>query len=116
MRRSLRATTSVAALVLFFSSVRGAGAQDQTVVNPSGQRIVVAGQEVKAAPAVDTRKLNDRQKALAAEADKLLEMATDLKSQVSVTNKNILSIKVVQKADEIEQYAQRMKDEARKKS
>ena len=63
---------------------------------------------------VPERKLTEKQKALADQADKLLIMATELKQQVDRTNRNILSVKVVEKADEIEQYARRMKDQARK--
>jgi type VI protein secretion system component VasF len=59
-------------------------------------------------------KLNDKQKALADQADKLLVMATELKNQVDRTNKNILSVKVVEKAEEIERYAHQIKDQAKK--
>ena len=61
----------------------------QTIVNPSGQRIVVAGQPTLAVPVADTRKLNEKQKALADETDRLLSMATELKEQVGMTSKNI---------------------------
>jgi len=86
----------------------------QTIVNPSGQRIVVAGQPTLAVPVADTRKLNEKQKALADETDRLLSMATELKEQVGMTSKNILSVKVVRKAEEIELYARHMKDETKK--
>lgn len=64
------------------------------------------------APAVDTR--TDKQKALALQADRLFTMASELKAQVDLTNKNILSLKVVQKAEEIETLAKGMRGQARK--
>lgn len=86
----------------------------QTIVNPSGQKIVIAGQPAPATLVADTRNLNEKQKALADEAERLLSMATELKEQVDMTNKNILSVKVVRKAEEIELFARRMKGEAKK--
>jgi len=59
-------------------------------------------------------KLNDKQKALAEQADKLLVMATELKNQVDRTNKSILSVKVVEKAEQIEQYARQLKSQAKR--
>jgi hypothetical protein len=57
---------------------------------------------------------SERQKKLVADTDKLLALATDLKMQVNKTNKDILSLDVIKKADEIEKLAhsvkERMKD------
>jgi CMP-2-keto-3-deoxyoctulosonic acid synthetase len=86
----------------------------QTIVNPSGQRIVVAGQSAPAPPVANTSKLNEKQRILANEANQLLSMATELKQQVDMTNKNILSVKVVRQAEEIELYAHRLKGEAKR--
>jgi hypothetical protein len=52
----------------------------------------------------------ERQKRLVADTDKLLALATDLKEQVDKTNKNILSIDVIKKADEIEKLAHSVKE------
>ena len=56
---------------------------------------------------------DDRQKKLADDTAKLLELATELKTEVDKSNKNQLSLEVVRKADEIEKLAhdvkQRMK-------
>ena len=52
----------------------------------------------------------DRQKRLVADTDKLLALATDLKQQVDKTNKNILSVDVIKKADEIEKLAHSVKE------
>ena len=56
----------------------------------------------------------EKQKALAKQTEKLFDMATELKAQVDKTNKNILSMKVVEKAQEIELLAKGMKTEARR--
>jgi hypothetical protein len=57
---------------------------------------------------------SERQKKLVADTDKLLALATDLKAQVDKTNKDVLSVDVIKKADEIEKLAhsvkERMKD------
>jgi hypothetical protein len=53
---------------------------------------------------------NDRQKRLVADTDKLLALATDLKTQVDKTDKQILSVDVIKKADEIEKLAHSVKE------
>jgi len=53
---------------------------------------------------------SDRQKRLVADTDKLLALATDLKEQVDKTDKQILSVDVIKKADEIEKLAHSVKE------
>ena len=53
---------------------------------------------------------DDRQKRLVADTDKLLALATDLKQQVDKTDKEILSVDVIKKADEIEKLAHSVKE------
>ena len=53
---------------------------------------------------------NDRQKRLVADTDKLLALATDLKQQVDKTDKGILSVDVIKKAEEIEKLAHSVKE------
>jgi hypothetical protein len=53
---------------------------------------------------------SERQKRLVADTDKLLALATDLKQQVDKTNKNILSVDVIKKAEEIEKLAHSVKE------
>jgi hypothetical protein len=53
---------------------------------------------------------SDRQKRLEADTEKLLTLATDLKEQVGKTNKQILSVDVIKKADEIEKLAHSVKE------
>ena len=52
----------------------------------------------------------DRQKHLVNDTQKLLQLATELKTDVDKTNKNILSIDVIKKADEIERLAHSVKE------
>jgi hypothetical protein len=52
----------------------------------------------------------DRQKRLVADTDKLLVLATDLKQQVDKTDKEILSVDVIKKAEEIEKLAHSVKE------
>jgi hypothetical protein len=60
-----------------------------------------------------TPPVNERQKKLEADTDKLLALATDLKKSVDKTNKDILSVDVVKKAEEIEKLARTMKNETK---
>jgi hypothetical protein len=54
---------------------------------------------------------SDRQKKLAADTDKLLALAKELKQQVDKTNKDVLSVNVVKKAEEIEKLARSVKSQ-----
>lgn len=53
---------------------------------------------------------DDRQKQLVADTNKLLKLATELKAEVDKTNKDVLSVDVIKKADEIEKLAKSVKD------
>ena len=50
-----------------------------------------------------------RQKELVADTDKLLALATELHTDVSKTDKNVLSVDVIKKAEEIEKLAHSVK-------
>ncbi len=67
-----------------------------------------------AAPSAPADTRTERQKALAMQTDRLFDMATELKTEVDKTNKNILSLKVVEKAEEIEAMAKGIRAQARK--
>ncbi len=69
------------------------------------------GPDANAPTATGAQQGNDKQKKLAADTDKLLAMATDLKQQVAKTNKDVLSVDVIKKADEIEKLARSLKQE-----
>ena len=51
-----------------------------------------------------------RQEQLKRDSDKLLQLATELKSYVDKSNENVLSMEVVKKAEEIEKYAHSVKE------
>jgi hypothetical protein len=50
---------------------------------------------------------------MAVESAQLLKLATELKAEINKTNKDVLSIAVIRKADEIEHMAHGMKDKVR---
>lgn len=61
--------------------------------------------------AQQTRSRNsERQKRLVADTDKLLTLATQLKQEVDKTNKDVMSVDVIKKADEIEKLAHSVKE------
>ena len=51
-----------------------------------------------------------RQEQIKRDSDKLLQLATELKSYVDKSNENVLSLDVVKKAEEIEKYAHSVKE------
>ena len=71
----------------------------------------VLGPEVPAAQREKQEKLqnDDRQKQLIADTDKLLQLATELHTEVAKTDKNTLSLDVIKKAEEIEKLAHSVK-------
>jgi hypothetical protein len=52
----------------------------------------------------------ERQKRLVSDTERLLALATDLKQEVDKTNKDILSVDVIKRADEIEKLAHSVKE------
>ncbi len=52
----------------------------------------------------------ERQKRLKADTDRLLTLATELHEDVAKTDKNVLSLDVVRRAEEIEKLARAVKD------
>jgi len=54
-----------------------------------------------------------RQEDLRHDTDKLLQLATELKSAVDKSNEHLLSVDVVRKADEVEHLAHRVKEKMR---
>jgi hypothetical protein len=81
--------------------------------NESSQALVDTREKTTDDQHAATAPVNERQKKLAADTDKLLELATDLKKQVDKTNKDILSVDVVKKAEEIEKLARSMKNDTK---
>ena len=91
----------------------GLALQEQTAAptQTMGDHVSTAGPKKLAEPVSPASSASERQKKLAADTDKLLALATDLKKQVDKTNKDILSVEVVKKADEIEKLARSMKND-----
>ena len=52
----------------------------------------------------------ERQKKLEDDTARLLSLATELKEQMGKTNKNVMSVDVIKKADEIEKLARSIKE------
>jgi uncharacterized protein YlxW (UPF0749 family) len=87
-----------------------AGVAGVTLVSmPIGAaRIPVHGAQVSAAqPAPQSA--SARQKKIAEDSAKLLQMANDLKAEVEKTSKDQMSLEVIRKADEIEKLAHDLK-------
>ena len=53
---------------------------------------------------------NERQKKIIADTGRLLELATQLKTEVDKSTKDTLSMDVIKKADEIEKLAHSVKE------
>jgi hypothetical protein len=107
--------------VLMFAGVLGAlggrvgyGLQAQQPPAPvSSQALVDARDKTTDDQHTATSPVSERQKKLEADTDKLLALATDLKKSVDKTNKDILSVDVVKKAEEIEKLARSMKNDTK---
>ena len=56
---------------------------------------------------------DERQKRLVADTDKLLKLATQLHDDVGKTDRNVLSLDVIKRADEIEKLAHAVKERMR---
>jgi hypothetical protein len=52
----------------------------------------------------------ERQTALRTDTDKLVKLATELKTYVEKSNEHVMSVDVIKKADEIEKLARSVKD------
>jgi nitric oxide reductase activation protein len=59
------------------------------------------------------RRNSERQKMLVADTDKLLALAQQLKADVDKTDKDVLSIDVVKRAEQIEKLAKSVKEKMR---
>ncbi|MCU1248856.1 MAG: hypothetical protein JWQ49_1885 [Edaphobacter sp.] len=55
-------------------------------------------------------RITERQKRLEADTEKLVALTTALKEQVDESNKNILSVDMIKKAEEIEKLAHSVKE------
>jgi hypothetical protein len=55
-------------------------------------------------------RITERQKRLQADTEKLVALTTALKEQVDESNKDVLSLDMIKKADEIEKLAHSVKE------
>lgn len=65
------------------------------------------------AAAAERARENERQKKLVADSDKLLALATELHADIARTDKNILSVDVMRRAEAIEKLARSVKERMR---
>jgi hypothetical protein len=112
----------VGVVLMTLSSVKlshGQIGQQQPVLQPKGQYPGIPGRgnpddTDPLAPHREEQQAQlrntDRQKRLVADTDKLLALATDLKTQVDKSTKDTLSVDVIKKADEIEKLAHSVKE------
>ena len=64
----------------------------------------------KSKKAVSPEAITEQQKQIAEDSTQLLKMATELKKEVDKTNKDVLSVTVIRKADAIEKLAHDVKE------
>lgn len=107
--------------VLFFGALV-AGRPQQNNFPPSKQTAPMSGANFPDKAAEDDPALrsmqaaqgrarnDDRQKRLVADTDKLLALATQLHADVAKTDKNVLSMDVIRRSEEIEKLAHNIKE------
>jgi hypothetical protein len=105
----IRVWSTAAVLLLNAASFAWCQSTVQTPPTPSSQ----AQTEAEAKPSQEEKR-TAKQKMLDDQAQRLVTMATELKVEVDKTNKNILSLQVVRKAEEIEALAHKMKDQEKR--
>ena len=85
-------------------SVRISGGQ--MLPGPSQEPVIMQQQRAEQ----QKMRIAERQKQLVADTDKLLLLTTALKEQVNESNKDILSLDMIKKAEEIEKLAHNVKE------
>ncbi len=104
---------AIAAVVLMATSLGWGQQRNAPPAQPQTQTQAQPQAAAESDPAKeDSRTL--KQKLLDDEAQRLVTMANELKAAVDKTNKNILSLDVVRKAEQIEQLAHKMKDQGKR--
>lgn len=104
--------TATAAAILVATSL-GWGQQRNTAPAQLQTPAVTAASPAEGDLAKEASRTS-KQKLLDDQAQRLVTMAAELKTAVDKTNKNILSMDVVRKAEEIELLARKMKDQGKK--
>ncbi len=112
IRNSHNPLCGMLATVILMSALSGLAAAQTSDTNKAAG--VTASQPAPAPGATDKLSPKDLRKAqIAADTEKLYQMAQELKAEVAKSNKDILSIAVVKKADEIEKLAKSLKERMR---
>jgi hypothetical protein len=78
----------------------------QMLPGPSQEPVIMQQQRAEQ----QKMRIAERQKQLVADTDKLLLLTTALKEQVNESNKDVLSLDMVKKAEEIEKLAHSVKE------
>jgi hypothetical protein len=118
-RRNILRVASTTVCALFLRAVSGAaqGADRLEVPQaPSSRRDRERDNEDPTLPAAATKKalLEQRQKDIKKDIEKLFDLATQLKTEVEKTDAtNTLSLAMVRRAEEIEKLARQIKDNAK---
>lgn len=102
----LRSARVHAVAVLFLACPLAIAAQSAAPPLVSGSSPVAQRMESERLKAL----ADQRQQKLQSDADKLLELAQQLKVSVDKTNKNTLSVQVVREAENIEKLARQVKE------
>lgn len=88
----------------------GSAAQDSMETSADSQ---TADQGKQSKPPQSAADETQRKKAISVESTQLLAMAVALKAEVDKTNKDMLSLNVIRKADEIEKLAHTVKEKTK---
>ncbi len=90
------------------------GAQDASQIAPPSSSVPSVVPDIAIPPQMESDQAKmrnvERQKQLVEETQKLLSLANELKADVDKSNKDMLSLEVVRKADEIEKLAHNVKE------
>jgi ABC-type transporter MlaC component len=107
-----RATVSLCLIFSLFTFSVYSSPQDATMPQPGIQR-----EQDEAADRLQKeqeKKANQKRQAdLKRDAEKLLKLSTELKEYVDKTNENVMSVEVINKAEEIEKLAHSVKTKMR---
>jgi hypothetical protein len=101
-------------MVILLASSHGRAQQQSVAPTPTQAPTQIPTQTTAESGPTKEASRTAKQKLLDDEAQRLVTMANDLKAAVDKTNKNILSLDVVRKAEEIEQLAHKMKDQGKR--
>jgi hypothetical protein len=106
-------TAMIAAVLTTVSTATVGGGQMLPASNPSWINQGSAGMtqlQIMQKMEIQKLRVQERQKRLVEDTDKLLALTTALKEQVNESDKNVLSLDMIKKAEEIEKLAHSVKE------